>query len=131
MTRLHSKMTKLEVFNALVRASKAGEFPAWDAKRGQCMYRTWNGRACPLGMFMPDDHPAAGACSPISTLLEDDVADVKRLLPDWMTADVAEQIQVLHDNACNSGRGGASAAWPHDAFVSGLAEILNCGGGGA
>lgn len=127
MPTFHNQMTKQEVFDALCEVSKAGGFPSW-ADIG-CAYRGDNGRACAIGVFIPDDLAAAldangGADADISS--GDTHERCRPHLPDWMTREVATAIQSAHDNSRTTalGPGKKKAVWDHAEFVARLTVAL-------
>lgn len=91
------KPTKEEYYAELVRRVDAGLFPSFgeDAStRLDCAYRGLDGRACGIGVVLPDAVAERMEGAGVGGFYE----DIRECLPDWMTCDVAVRLQKCHDD---------------------------------
>lgn len=111
-------MTRQEYFERLRDLSAAGKFPC--VIDDTCLYRGKDGRACVIGIVLPDDvaraldaRVARGVSSPYVW------KRVRPFLPPDMTQDAAVRLQIAHDKRRHYDK------WDHDRFVEEAAKILN------
>lgn len=117
------KHTAQSFYDLLVRTSAEGRFPSttvltdWvPAGTRVCAYRSDDGRACPVGLLIPDDRY-------VPTMENVACADLVRrwdlwdCIPDGMEVADLESIQDLHDGY------ETDAEWDHRHFVSCLNQM--------
>lgn len=110
-----------EWLDQLVKASYEGKFPAYDANRGQCCYRTPEGYACAVGLLIPDEKytPDMDAYGGVD---RDFCEKYGHALPGWATYRHLEEVQNVHDFAESDMRL-RGKPWSHTKFVE---ELLRC-----
>lgn len=96
MKPLSRDLTRQQLFDALVNVALAGHFPARNAG-GTCAYRTEDGRACAVGLFLPA--AVARRCDDMGASVNDERVweTVRPFLPDWMDRHTAAEVQTAHD----------------------------------
>lgn len=114
--------TPKEFFDLLVRASEDNRLPATGTDEfgyKKCCYRTCDGRACAIGLLIPDEETANGIPNEMPVRSN---SWAQKFLPPWLSLDDAQKIQKVHDvQQCS--------IWNHDKFAVDLKEIpvfTNC-----
>lgn len=102
MTRLSKDLTREELFAELCRISEAGGFPSRNGN--SCAYRGDDGRMCAVGLFIPDDLAAKGDRFGIGMGNTAFYTECRPFLPDWMTREEAQEMQLAHDVSANGGK---------------------------
>lgn len=116
-------MTSREYFDLLCHTSRSGKFPAVNTtKDGKdfCRYRTSDGRACAVGLLIPDDvyHTHGTDMEGLSLTSADPesiAACVRPYIPAGLTLADLDMIQDLHDTSAVH-----RIPWDHARFVRGL-----------
>jgi hypothetical protein len=106
-------------FEALVQASRDGQFPSRDPDRG-CRYRCEDGRRCAIGFLIPDEQYSpeleGTGCRALMKLNPG-------LLPPWLNPETGTMVQSIHDRmAYKIGHGGLGG-WDHSQFVRDLLDV--------
>lgn len=96
-----------EYYNALVQTSANGGFPAKDPPYGFCKYRTIDGKACVIGIGIPDEQYNKSLEGPLDELR----INYPKLLPEWATFEQLQQLQKIHDNLSHL------KEWNHEVFI--------------
>lgn len=100
-----------EWLDVLTKASADGEFPAV-SDEGVCVYRTDDGRACAVGLLIPDDEFTENDVgSVLSGEFWDTYGDA---MPPWATRDQLAEVQNAHDSLARN------EEWGHEEFVANL-----------
>lgn len=109
-TKRRSEMTKKEYYDLLVKTSLEGGFPAID-DGGNCLYRTSDGKACGIGIIMPDAFYNRLTRTQ-KTFAVDQIVN-ERSLPSWVPEDcdvkILLEVQGVHDSLRDK--------WSHAKFV--------------
>jgi hypothetical protein len=104
-------------YDELVRASRAGEFPATDGF--SCAYLTPDGRRCGIGKLWPRrtcETAEAQGWGAVSYWKDEAASD---RLPAWLPVADAVRIQNAHDDQFD----GDLPTWDHEQFVRSLNDI--------
>lgn len=101
-----------EFYDALVEKSRNNGFPAVEYQvepsiAKSCKYRTQDGKACAIGIGIPDEVYTPRLEGHVSGF-NDKVPD---LLPDWATVAQLESLQQIHDNLSYLEK------WSHKVFL--------------
>lgn len=113
-----TRPTLTEAFERIVTASRDGWLPALVGKPiRQCAYRADGGRACPVGLFLPDDQFSPEFNGRGWTALPASVR-VRFLFPDDFTDDTPAGLQDAHDRLAFDPDG-----WDHPGFVRRLLTV--------
>ncbi len=115
-------LTKQAYHELLVRTSSEGRFPS---SRGvNCLYRSGDGRACGVGLLIPDEryNPAMD-----DTTLDDlgcycvfQKFNLYDLIPEGMSMSDLIRVQEVHDGNCGYKN---AKEWDHEKFVSELNDM--------
>jgi hypothetical protein len=127
------KVDKKAYFELLVRTSAEGRFPSLDQDkiaRGSsgCSYRSKNGRACAVGLIIPDQlyKPEMEGRSAYGLFCQ--FSGLSSIIPAGLTGDDLFEIQGVHDrNASEYDHHGrrwvTRAFWDHNEFVNKLLAL--------
>lgn len=94
---LHKLPSSQEIFDLVVEHLFTQGRPAYDGNRG-CMYRTYDGLRCAVGVLIPDDlYDPAFEMSKADTIIQE-LFDAD--LADWREhKDLLNVLQLTHDNS--------------------------------
>lgn len=123
------KPTKEEYYTEIARRTKVDLFPSKDPdNNNNCLYRGEGGRACALGVVLPDDVLLGHNSDGISNIFKEVVV----YLPDWMSLAIAERLQLCHDSVVNRKEvKGDDQAWDADDKQGFLCDVRGVLYGGA
>lgn len=109
-------MTKQDFLDLLARTSRAGGFPSDNSNT--CLYRTDDGRKCPVGLLIPDEKYCRDMEEKGADELFGRFPELLDHLPDGMTVADLGTVQDIHDRRSTHRDG-----WNHRAFVDSLLAL--------